>query len=306
MFSLAHVILSIGLLTITSTQPLSNTRQKDVDLQIEPPSFVFNGINPEFYLQQRRPEPNIDRELKQAIPYARYFMQLYRNNLMDYPFSPNSAYPVELAPETVLHLQTLERFALKSGIIRIVAKSQHLEAFTFLKNILSAPNTDIRLRNTATRALASLQTSQTQTLLLHLLNSRQNHLRIRTAAAQALAYFKNPEVLAQFRQLLWSNVEPELTQAIIPALAHLGSGGALGERATYQEAAGLALAHFLINGHPNTDRIPPNLIAEALGRTAHPKSIELLKKALKSNNSLAQKKRLRKTLRHMELALKRR
>ena len=147
--------------------------------------------------------------------------------------------------------------------------------------------------------------AQTQAYLQALLANPAEELRVRSAALQALAYFKAPEVLEQFKALMWSNNAPELTRALIPALASLGTKAPFATHAPLQEKVSTLLAHFLLSGHDNTRHIQPNLLAQALGRVPHPKTVKILQEALKSNQTLAQKKRIRTALRHIELAQKR-
>jgi hypothetical protein len=82
----------------------------------------------------------------------------------------------------------------------------------------------------------------------------------------------------------------------------LGARNPLEPLASHEKEAGAILARFLVSTHPNTKNIPISLITQALGRVPHPSTIEFLQNALKSNRTLAQNKRIRRALRHMELA----
>ena len=267
-------------------------------------SAIFQGLLPEFYLRMRRPEPNIDRELDKGLPYVTQFMAIY-NNLEAYPFASKAEYPQHLSAKTIAHLQVQERIALQSGIIRLVAQSQHVAAFSFLRDIISNNEEKMALRSTATRALANIQHEDTQAYLQALLGNSSAETRLRSAALQALAYFKTPEVMEQFKALIWSNNAPDMIRALIPALATLGTQQPLARGADLQEKVSALLAEFLLSSHDNTRHIQSNLLAQAFSRVPHPKTIKILREALKSNQTLAQKKRIRTTLRHMELAQKR-
>ncbi|MDP7040460.1 MAG: HEAT repeat domain-containing protein [Myxococcota bacterium] len=298
------LLLTLTLASPNTENPIAHTH---VTVANETPaalSAIFQGLQPEFYLRMRRPEPNIDRELDKGLPYVTQFMGIY-NNLEAYPFASNAEYPPHLSAKTIAHLQIQERIALQSGIIRLVAQSQHPAAFDFLRDIISNDDEKMALRSTATRALANIQHENTQAYLQALLANPAEELRVRSAALQALAYFKTPEVLEQFKTLIWSNNTPELTRALVPALATLGTQQPLARGADLQEKVSALLAEFLLSSHDNTRHIQPNLLVQAFGRVPHPNTIKILKEALKSNQTQAQKQRIRSALRHMELAQKR-
>tara|TARA_B100000676_G_scaffold189999_1_gene186836 strand:- start:694 stop:1632 length:939 start_codon:yes stop_codon:yes gene_type:complete len=299
------LILSAGLSTANVHQPVASTPTEIMSRFDSNPALLFKGLDPQHYLGRRRPEPNIDRELRNALSYAAEYMALYAANLEGYPFSAKSAYPSELSAETILALQGKERIALKTGIIRLAARSQHPAAFDFLQNIINKGSEEILMRATAARALAWTQQANAQALLLALMDNPREALPVRSAAVQALAHFKTPEVLGHFRKLMWSNNSPELTRALVPALATLGTAQPLNTGAALQEKASALLAEFLVSGHENTRHIQANLFAQAFSRVPHPNTIKILQEALKSNQTLAQKQRIRSALRHMELAQKR-
>ena len=295
------LLLTLALASPNSENPIAHSHATVANEAPASLSVIFQGLQPEFYLRMRRPEPNIDRELDKGLPYVAHFMGLY-NNLEAYPFASNAEYPQHLSAKTIAHLQVQERIALQSGIIRLVAQSQHPAAFSFLRDIISNDDEKMALRSTATRALANIQHENTQAYLQELLVNPAEELRMRSAALQALAYFKTPEVLELFKELMWSNNSPDIIRALIPALASLGTKAPFETRAPLQEKASTLLAHFLLSGHDNTQHIQPNLIAQALGRVPHPKAIKILQEALKSNQTLTQKRHIRTALRHIELA----
>lgn len=140
--------------------------------------YGLNGLRAQHYLQWRRPEPAVFREL-QALPHlTAAMMDIFLNGLESYPWS-GRAYEEE------------ERLALQNGILHAVGESGHPAAVLFLSHVIDSQFESRSVRLSAIAALT--KTGSADALLV--LGSRQEEARhdveLRAWIAGSLGHIRN-------------------------------------------------------------------------------------------------------------------
>lgn len=181
--------------------------------------YDLKGLNPEFYLKKRRPEPEVVRELvalgKDAVPIM---LEIMLKTLPTYEFT-------ERLPEgysgDVDELRNAEKRALKVGIVAALGMLKDERVHHFLVELLGSED-DADVRAAAAKSIGRIGAEGAVSVLSERLSDEGESKKVRCGAALGLGFTGKSEALdALIKQL--EKKESESSREIAKALGFLVS-----------------------------------------------------------------------------------
>jgi hypothetical protein len=212
----------------------------------------LRGLDPDYYLKQRRPEPEVARELKQLLQ--------------------NKAVPAALMIDRALTLleeraapadraKTEERAQLRDGLYRVIGISEHAAADDLLARAALQP--DARARRVAIESLGWTRTPLATETLLRIAREPASTDGDRASALIGLGAAGQTAVLVELSQTTKVAGDADARRAVVGALA-------------MQRGARDAAAALVVMLSRETDATLVTNLVEALSRVGHEDTRALL------------------------------
>lgn len=266
------------------------------------------GLQPERYLEARRPEPEALRDLRALLRDQRVDAPHLAELLLDarerVPTSTLADFPARFRKEAP-HLIAEERAALKDGLLLALAGTGHPIAPFAIREVALDERTAPRHRSVAAAALGQTRSDLALPVLERLL--AEGDVVVREGAVIGLGKLASPSSVARLAALAR---DPAAKDVRVTALAALGRAGSrslhgaapsrLGDEV--REAAALGLIDALAAA---SDEREVQAAIEALSVVAHEGSRAVLRERARLAPSGAEQGRYHKALRRLERALAR-
>lgn len=185
--------------------------------------FALRGIDPRYYLRDRIQNPSVSAELRRMKLPAGALFEVYLETFDAYPFASADAYPAHVDAAERARLRTVERSALRQGLVDAIGASGHPVAPYLLADVVNDARETLATRSIAAMALGATRGEKASTVLTSVATSRGPNA-LRSAAIAGLGEHRDAKSVGTLIALANApKLDDELRAAAITGLGAVAS-----------------------------------------------------------------------------------